>query len=132
MTPALLLLLAIIGIGVLVNPQDVIQAPVDAYVATPFSEGLIQGYMTMDCLGALGFGAVIGHAIRQLGVTDPKAMAKCTIQAGLIAAAGLGLVYVMLMYLEPPATVLPVVLIMAARFLRSTCQPCLVCLVKLH
>lgn len=99
MTPALLILLAIIGAGVLLNPQGGIQAPIGDYVSTPFSEGLIQGYMTMDCLGALGFGAVIGHAIRQLGITDPKAIAKCTIQAGLIAAAGLGLVYILLMYL---------------------------------
>ncbi len=58
MTPALLLLLAAIGVGVLVDPQDVIQAPVDVYATAPLSEGLIQGYMTMDCLGALGFGAV--------------------------------------------------------------------------
>ncbi len=41
----------------------------------------------------------IGHAIRQLGVTEPAEMAKCTVQAGLIAAAGLALVYLMLMYL---------------------------------
>ncbi len=104
MTPALLLLLAIIGIGVMVNPQDIIQAPVSTYASTPFPEGLIQGYMTMDCLGALGFGAVIGQAIRQLGITNPKEIAKCTIQAGLIAAAGLGLVYVMLMYLGATST----------------------------
>ena len=99
MTPALLILLCIIAWGTLSHPLSAIEAPVNNYLTAPFSEGLVQGYMTMDCIAALGFGGVIGQSIRQLGVTDSKAMARYSVYAGVIAATGLGLVYLMLMYL---------------------------------
>ena len=99
MTPALILLLVAIAWGTLSTPQGAVEAPLGAYITKPFSEGLIQGYMTMDCIAALGFGAVIGQSLRQLGVTDPAAMARYSMWAGLMAAVSLGLVYLMLMYL---------------------------------
>ncbi|GAA4649780.1 branched-chain amino acid transport system II carrier protein [Kistimonas scapharcae] len=95
-TPALIVLLCAIAWGTLSHPQDMIHATT---MAAPLSDGLVQGYMTMDCIAALGFGAVIGQAIRQLGISEPKAMARYTIYAAIIAAIGLSLVYLMLMYL---------------------------------
>ncbi|GAA4649857.1 branched-chain amino acid transport system II carrier protein [Kistimonas scapharcae] len=99
MTPALILLLAAIAWGTLSNPQGAITFAVGDYAHHPFSEGLVQGYMTMDCLAALGFGAVIANTVRSLGVTQPVMMARYTVYAGLMAAVGLGLVYLVLMYL---------------------------------
>ena len=98
-TPVLVLLLAVIAWGTLTAPKGEIAAPVEAYLSHPFSEGLLQGYMTMDCIAALGFGAVIGMSVRQLGVTHPVTVAKYSAYAGMMAAVGLGLVYLMLMYL---------------------------------
>ncbi|MDB2384600.1 branched-chain amino acid transport system II carrier protein [Endozoicomonas sp.] len=98
-TPVLVVLLAVIAWGTLTAPKGEIGAPVEAYIAHPFSEGLLQGYMTMDCIAALGFGAVIGMSVRQLGITHPVIVAKYSAYAGVMAAVGLCLVYLMLMYL---------------------------------
>lgn len=98
-TPILVLLLAVIAWGTLTSPKGAIASPVGMYVMHPFAEGLLQGYMTMDCIAALGFGAVIGLSVRQLGIKDPVMVAKYSAYAGVIAGVGLALVYLMLMYL---------------------------------
>ncbi|PJE80596.1 Branched-chain amino acid transport system 2 carrier protein [invertebrate metagenome] len=99
MTPMLLILLTAIGIGLLWNPLGAIQPALGVYQHAPFTQSLIQGYMTMDCLGALAFGAIIGQAIRSKGITEPHLIARYTTVAALIAAMGLALVYIMLVYL---------------------------------
>lgn len=62
-------------------------------------QGFLQGYLTMDTLGALVFGIVIATAIRDHGVTDSKLITRYSVIAGLIAAVGLSLVYLALFYL---------------------------------
>ena len=53
----------------------------------------------MDALASLVFGIIIVAAIKAAGVTDTRLHTRYTILAGLIAATGLGLVYVSLVYL---------------------------------
>jgi LIVCS family branched-chain amino acid:cation transporter len=67
-----------------------------AYLAAPFSQGFINGYLTMDTLGALAFGIVIVNAIRSRGVESPQLITRYAIIAGLIAGVGLALVYISL------------------------------------
>jgi LIVCS family branched-chain amino acid:cation transporter len=67
-----------------------------AYAAAPFSQGFINGYLTMDTLGALVFGIVIVNAIRSRGVESPRLITRYAIIAGLIAGVGLALVYISL------------------------------------
>jgi LIVCS family branched-chain amino acid:cation transporter len=67
-----------------------------AYQAAPFSQGFINGYLTMDTLGALVFGIVIVNAIRSRGVESPRLITRYAIIAGLIAGVGLALVYISL------------------------------------
>jgi LIVCS family branched-chain amino acid:cation transporter len=62
-------------------------------------QGFLQGYLTMDTLGALVFGIVIATAIRDRGVTDASLITRYSVVAGLIAAVGLSLVYLALFYL---------------------------------
>ncbi|MCL6270080.1 branched-chain amino acid transport system II carrier protein [Sansalvadorimonas sp. 2012CJ34-2] len=62
-------------------------------------EGAVQGYLTMDTLGALAFGIVIVAAVRRYGVSDHRLVVRHAIQAALIAGAGLSLVYLGLFYL---------------------------------
>lgn len=64
-----------------------------------FAQGFLQGYQTMDALAALVFGIVIVNAIKAAGVTDRRLHTRYAIYAGLIAALGLGLVYISLLYL---------------------------------
>ncbi|QQX80821.1 branched-chain amino acid transport system II carrier protein [Shewanella sp. KX20019] len=85
-TPALILmLLAIIVVG-FINPVSPIGEPNTAYTIAPFTNGLLQGYLTMDSLGAIGFGFVIINAIKSNGVDNPKSITKMVfIIAGIYA-----------------------------------------------
>ncbi len=99
-TPLLVIVLGVIAAGTFLLPQGSLQAAAtEAMQQRPFAEGFIQGYQTMDTLGALAFGIVIINALRSRGVTDAKLMARYTSLAGVIAAVGLAAVYITLGYL---------------------------------
>ncbi len=98
-TPVLLAALLVLGGAALLMPVGEIgQASAD-YQEAPFVQGFLQGYLTMDTLGALVFGIVIATAIRDRGVTDGRLVTRYSVMAGLIAAVGLSLVYLALFYL---------------------------------
>ncbi|HHJ4328518.1 TPA: branched-chain amino acid transport system II carrier protein, partial [Klebsiella pneumoniae] len=67
-----------------------------SYQQAAFVEGFLQGYLTMDTLGALVFGIVIATAIRDRGVQAPMLVTRYSMIAGVIAALGLSLVYLAL------------------------------------
>jgi LIVCS family branched-chain amino acid:cation transporter len=96
LAPLKIFALAVLGIAAFALPAGDIGVAEPAYVAAPFSQGFINGYLTMDTLGALVFGIVIVNAIRSRGVSSPKLITRYAIIAGLIAGLGLALVYVSL------------------------------------
>ncbi|WP_313740075.1 branched-chain amino acid transport system II carrier protein [Pseudomonas sp.] len=96
LAPLKIIALAALGIAAFALPAGDIGEAQQAYVASPFSQGFISGYLTMDTLGALVFGIVIVNAIRSRGVESPKLITRYAIIAGLIAGVGLALVYVSL------------------------------------
>lgn len=96
LAPLKIIALAILGIAAIVIPTGYISPPINNYVSSPVSEGFINGYLTMDTLGALVFGIVIIQAIQSRGVTDSKLITKYAIIASLIAGIGLTLVYISL------------------------------------
>jgi len=98
-TPVLLAALLVLGAAALWLPAGEIGPVAADYQAAPFVQGFLQGYLTMDTLGALVFGIVIATAIRDQGVTDGKLITRYSVIAGLIAAVGLSLVYLALFYL---------------------------------
>ncbi|KFX69026.1 branched-chain amino acid transporter [Pseudomonas taeanensis MS-3] len=98
-TPVLLAALLVLGGAALLVPAGEIGQVSADYQATPFVQGFLQGYLTMDTLGALVFGIVIASAIRDRGVTDAGLITRYSVIAGLIAAVGLSLVYLALFYL---------------------------------
>ena len=99
LTPILLLLLIGLAIAVFMNPQGT-QPPVnEVYMAQPFVKGFIEGYNTMDTFAALMFGMLILDVLRQKGVTEKRAQSRYLMIAALIAAAGLGFVYISLFIL---------------------------------
>ncbi|MET3289385.1 UNVERIFIED_CONTAM: LIVCS family branched-chain amino acid:cation transporter [Brevibacillus sp. OAP136] len=99
LTPLLLLIIAIISIRSLVAPIGDFAAPSVAYQKAPFIKGFIEGYLTMDTIGALVFGIVVLQAVKERGITDRRQLVKTTLSAGVIAGAALALVYVALGYL---------------------------------
>jgi LIVCS family branched-chain amino acid:cation transporter len=96
LAPLKIIALAILGIAAFVLPVGEIGTATPEYVAAPFSQGFINGYLTMDTLGALVFGIVIVNAIRSRGVVSPQLITRYAIIAGLIAGLGLALVYISL------------------------------------
>ncbi|MCL4118330.1 UNVERIFIED_CONTAM: hypothetical protein GTU68_008587 [Idotea baltica] len=98
-TPILLAALLVMGITAVLSPSGSVGEPSAGYQTAPFVKGFLQGYLTMDTLGALVFGIVIANAITNKGVTDKKLITKYSIIAGLIAAIGLSAVYLSFFYL---------------------------------
>ena len=96
LAPLKIIALAVLGIAAFALPAGDIGQATPEYVAAPFSQGFINGYLTMDTLGALVFGIVIVNAIRSRGVESPALITRYAIIAGLIAGVGLALVYVSL------------------------------------
>lgn len=98
-TPVLLASLLVLGGAALSMPAGEIGQSSEAYQAMPFVKGFLEGYLTMDTLGALVFGIVIATAIRDRGIEDRGLVTRYSIIAGVIAALGLSLVYLALFYL---------------------------------
>lgn len=98
-TPVLLAALLVLGGAALFAPAGEIGATAETYQTNPLIKGFLEGYLTMDTLGALVFGIVIATAIRDKGVTDAGLVTRYSMTAGVIAAIGLSLVYLALFYL---------------------------------
>lgn len=97
LTPILLItLLSLILIGI-INPIDSIN--IAPKVESIFAEGVLQGYQTMDALGAIALSAVIITALTNKGYKDTKEKINLTLKASIVASIGLVLVYGGLTYL---------------------------------
>ena len=96
LSPLKILCLLILGISAVMIPTGFIEAPIGNYIESPISEGFVNGYLTMDTLGALVFGIVIINAIRSRGVTDKALITRYAVFASLISGVGLTLVYLSL------------------------------------
>lgn len=95
-TPVLIVGLLVLGGAAVFAPAGEVGAAAPDYREAPLLQGFLQGYLTMDTLGALVFGIVIATAIRDHGVDLAHRVTRYTILAALIAAAGLALVYLAL------------------------------------
>jgi len=98
-TPALIVALIVLAGAAVLVPAGTIGEPTGLYIDAPLSQGFVQGYQTMDALGALVFGIVIINAIRSRGISDARLLTRYAIVAGIIAAVGLALVYLSLILL---------------------------------
>lgn len=99
LTPVLLIVILVLAVKSFMTPMGEPGVAVGNYTNAPFYEGFVQGYLTMDVLGALVFGIVILQALRGMGMHDKKKQVKTTIFAGIVAALGLAFVYISLGYI---------------------------------
>lgn len=107
LTPALLIVISLLAIKAFITPMGSVGEAKGKYAANAFGESFIQGYLTMDVLGALVFGIVIVRALQARGVTERNEQVKVSIFAGIVAAIGLSLVYISLAFIgvtSPDAT----------------------------
>lgn len=96
LAPLKILALAILGIAAFIYPAGNIGVATEAYQNASFSQGFVNGYLTMDTLASLAFGIVIINAIRSRGIEDTRLITRYAIIAGIIAGVGLALVYISL------------------------------------
>ncbi len=99
LTPALMVMLLLLAVGVLVDPQGTLPEASGDYTDTPLIKGMLEGYNTMDTLGSLMFGALIIGLLQRRGIEDYPSQFKYLTIAGLISAIGLSAVYISLFYL---------------------------------
>ncbi|WP_299018107.1 branched-chain amino acid transport system II carrier protein [uncultured Photobacterium sp.] len=89
MTPALIIMLGVLVVTAMLNPQGSTSMASESYQQTPLVNGMLEGYMTLDAIAAVAFGWVIIQAIRDKGITEKK---KISYYSYLVA-----LIYVILM-----------------------------------
>ncbi|TBU71046.1 branched-chain amino acid transport system II carrier protein [Pseudomonas daroniae] len=98
-TPVLIVALIVLGGAAVFAPAGEVGEASGAYRSEPLVQGFLQGYLTMDALGALVFGIVIANAVRARGISDDGLITRYCVIAGIIAAVALSLVYLSLFYL---------------------------------
>ncbi|MFD1020915.1 branched-chain amino acid transport system II carrier protein [Thalassobacillus hwangdonensis] len=99
LTPTFLLFLSILIITAIVKPMGSFGEPQGDYAALPFMTGFQEGYNTMDALGGLAIGIIVINAIRNLGITDRKAIAQATWKSGIFAMGLMMLIYGLITYM---------------------------------
>lgn len=99
LTPVLLMAIAVIGAGVLLNPLGPMTEPVGDYSTIPFFKGLIEGYLALDGIAALVFALIVIENVQAAGVKSKAGIIKYSLLAGIFASIGLALVYGVLAYI---------------------------------
>ncbi len=97
LTPMLLITLLLLILVGIINPIDSIS--IAPRVESIFAEGVIQGYQTMDALGAIALSTVVITTLSNKGYKGIKEKIKLTLKASIVASIGLVLVYGGLTYL---------------------------------
>ncbi|MDO5091538.1 MAG: branched-chain amino acid transport system II carrier protein [Cardiobacteriaceae bacterium] len=99
LTPALLLAISILVGYAALNPIGDLQSAQGDYATHPFVNSIIVGYGTMDALASLVFAIIVIDAVRTMGIAEPKRIFRITAQAGILAAACLALVYILIAWM---------------------------------
>ena len=94
--PLFLIFLGVILITAIFNPMGSISSlePIDSYASQSFFTGFLEGYNTLDVLAGVAFGIVIVNVIRDLGITEPKEIAKTSIKSGIIGFVLMAIIYI--------------------------------------
>lgn len=106
LAPLKMVALGILGIAAVLWPAGSPLPVTDVYQRIPFSNGFVNGYLTMDTLGAMVFGIVIVNAARSRGVNNSRLLTRYTVLAGIISGIGLTAVYLTLFKLGSGSGVL--------------------------
>lgn len=102
LTPMLLLTIAVLCVKGVLSPIGDIAEPQAGIHA--LKEGFLNGYQTMDVLGAIAITIVILKTVTDKGYTDRPSQMKVISRAGIVAGAALFLVYGGLAFLGATAS----------------------------
>lgn len=96
LAPITLGIIALIFIAKLFGPKSQFASPIGAYKDNSFFQGFLDGYLTMDALGALVFGVFIANTVRSRGISSQKNISKNMIYIGIGAGILLAGIYAIL------------------------------------
>ena len=99
LTPAFLIFLFVLIAISIFKPMGEFVEPTLTYVNDAFMTGFKEGYNTMDALASLAFGIIVINAIKRLGITDKKEIAKATWLSGIVAMGIMVIIYGLIMYM---------------------------------
>lgn len=101
LNPIFLVMLFVIFFMAFIKPMGSLHTPkpTSEYLQHAFSSGFLQGYNTMDALAMLIFGVTIIAAVQQMGFKRGQQTSLVTVKGGMIGIAGVGVMYLGLIYL---------------------------------
>ncbi|VEC59479.1 Branched-chain amino acid transport system carrier protein [Klebsiella aerogenes] len=79
LAPLKIIALIVLAVAAIIWPAGPISDALEAYRTAPFSNGFVNGYLTMDTLGAMVFGIVIVNAARSRGVSEARLLTRYTV-----------------------------------------------------
>ena len=96
--PVFLTFLGLLLLLAFVRPMGVMTSvtPDPSIADNTFFNGFLEGYNTMDALASIAFGIIIIRVVRDLGVTEPASIAKCTLKSGLFCCILMGTIYALI------------------------------------
>ena len=98
LNPLFLLFLTVLAVTALANPMSPISAAAATgkYETMSFFQGFLEGYNTLDAVASLVFGIILVESIRNLGVTEPKAISASTLLSGVLSTLLMAAIYCIL------------------------------------
>ena len=98
LNPLFLLFLTVLAVTALANPMSPIStaAATGKYETMSFFQGFLEGYNTLDAVASLVFGIILVESIRNLGVTEPKAISASTLLSGVLSTLLMAAIYCIL------------------------------------
>ncbi|MDO4902765.1 MAG: branched-chain amino acid transport system II carrier protein [Limosilactobacillus sp.] len=101
LNPLFLVLLFLVFVVAFANPMGspAHEAVTAAYAHGAVTNGFLEGYNTMDALAGLAFGVTVVTAVRSMGQKRPEDVSKVVAKSGVMAVAGIALIYLLLILL---------------------------------
>ena len=95
LNPLFLFFLGILLLTAFLHPMGAIQSlpPTGEYAKNSFVTGLLEGYNTLDVVGALAFGNILIETIKNRGAKDGKEVSRLSIISGSITTVMMAIVY---------------------------------------
>ncbi|MEL4506034.1 branched-chain amino acid transport system II carrier protein [Luteococcus sp. H138] len=104
LTPVFLVLLGLLLVVALLGSGSPAPAATGPYASHAASQGVLDGYNTMDALASLAFAIVVIEAVRRMGVTQPRRIAVEVGRAGVVAGVAMCVIYAALAFLGARST----------------------------
>lgn len=94
-----ILIVVLVVLGALKYSGHAPQVATEAYQASAFGQGFLEGYNTLDALASVAFSVIAVTTLNQLGFTSKKEYIKTIWIVGIVVAIGFSILYIGLGYL---------------------------------